>query len=108
MNTHSSFVHISPNQKQPKGHQEVNARVPLWHIGLRIWHCHSIRLGAAVVQIFFSGLHPGHMEVPRLGVELELQQLAYTTPAGLRHSHSNTKSELHLQPIQQLMATPDL
>ena len=43
----------------------------------------------------------GHMEVPRLGVELELQ------PAGLRHSHSNTRSELHLGPTPQFTATPD-
>ena len=28
---------------------------------------------------FFLGLHPWHMEVPWLGVELELQLLAYTT-----------------------------
>ena len=28
---------------------------------------------------FFLGLHPRHMEVPRLGVESELQPLAYTT-----------------------------
>ena len=27
----------------------------------------------------FLGLHPWHMEVPRLGVKLELQLLAYTT-----------------------------
>jgi len=27
----------------------------------------------------FLGLHPRHMEVPRLGVKLELQLLAYTT-----------------------------
>ena len=27
--------------------------------------------------------------------------------AGLHHSHSNTKSELHLQPTPQLTATPD-
>ena len=26
----------------------------------------------------FLGLHPRHMEVPRLGAELELQLLAYT------------------------------
>ena len=32
------------------------------------------------------GLHPGHMEVPRLGGELELQKLAYTQPQqDLRH-----------------------
>ena len=28
---------------------------------------------------YFLGLHPQHMEVPRLGVQLELQLLAYTT-----------------------------
>ena len=28
--------------------------------------------------LVFLGPHPGHMEVPRLGVELELQLLAYT------------------------------
>ena len=27
--------------------------------------------------------------------------------AGLHHSHSNTRSELHLQPTAQLTATPD-
>ena len=29
--------------------------------------------------VLFLGLHPQHMEVPRLGVELELQLPAYTT-----------------------------
>ena len=29
--------------------------------------------------LFFFILHPWHMEVPRLGVELELQLPAYTT-----------------------------
>ena len=28
---------------------------------------------------FFLGLHPQHTEVPRLGVQLEIQLLAYTT-----------------------------
>ena len=51
--------------------------------------------------VFFSGLHPRHMEVPRLGVELELQPLAS------HHSHSNTRSEPCLQPTPQLMAAPD-
>ena len=43
-------------------------------------------------------MHLWHMEVPRLGVELEL------TAAGLNHSHSNSGSELHLQPTTQLTA----
>ena len=38
--------------------------------------------------------HPRHMEVPRLGVELVLH-----------YSHSNTRSELRLQPTPQLTAS---
>ena len=49
----------------------------------------------------FLGLHPWHMEVPRLGVEMELQLPAYT------NSHSNSGSELRLRPTPQLTATPD-
>ena len=30
-----------------------------------------------------------------------------TTAAGLPHSHSNARSEWHLQPVPQLMTTPD-
>ena len=32
------------------------------------------------LSLVFLGLHLQHMEVPRLGVESELQQLAYTKP----------------------------
>ena len=32
---------------------------------------------------FFLGLHLHHIEVPRLGVELELQLLAYTTATAM-------------------------
>ena len=32
----------------------------------------------------FLGLHPRHMEVPRLGVEWELQPLAYATATATR------------------------
>ena len=46
----------------------------------------------------FLGPHPQHMEVPRLGVESELQLLVYT------HSHSNAVAEPHLQPTPQLTA----
>ena len=31
------------------------------------------------IYFVFLGLHPRHMEAPRLGVESELQPLAYTT-----------------------------
>ena len=33
------------------------------------------------MYIFFLGLHLKHMEVPRLGLESELQLLAYVTAA---------------------------
>ena len=48
---------------------------------------------------FFLGLHPQHMEFPRLGVEWELQLLAYTTATATQDpaasviyttAHSNT------------------
>ena len=42
-----------------------------------------------------------HMEVPRLGIELELSLLAYTRVT------SNARSELCLRPTPQLMAMPD-
>ena len=45
------------------------------------------------------GLHPQHMEVPRLGVG--------AAAAGLRHSHSHLGSEPGLQPTPQLTAAPD-
>ena len=49
----------------------------------------------------FLGIRLWHMEILRLGVESEPQ------PLGLHHSHSNTGSELHLQPMPQLVTTPD-
>ena len=35
--------------------------------------------GRHIMISVFLGLHPCHMEVPRLGVKLELQLLVYTT-----------------------------
>ena len=52
----------------------------------------------------FSGPHPWHMQVPRLGVESELQLQAYTTAMAmpdpshiydLHKAHSNTRSLTH-------------
>jgi len=52
----------------------------------------------------FLGLHPWHMEVPRLGVELELQLLAYdrrwqrriqASSAAYITAHSNAGSLTH-------------
>ena len=43
----------------------------------------------------FLGPHSGHVEVPRLGVQLAIA-------AGLCHNHSNARSKLNLQPTPQL------
>ena len=50
----------------------------------------------------FLGPHPQHMEVPRLGVESELQLPAYTTATAMQAG-----SKPHLRPTPQLMATLD-
>ena len=64
---------------------------------------HSISYNAfSFFYIFcFLGPHPWNMEVPKLGVELELQLLAYTTASAMHNP------KLHLQPKPQLMETPD-
>ena len=55
-----------------------------------------------LIYFFFLGLHPRHMEVPRRGVDLELQLPAYTTATvmpDLSHicapAHSNDGSLTH-------------
>ena len=59
-------------------------------------------LKAAILFIFcLLGLYSWHVEVPRLGVELELQLLAYATATAMWDvSHC-------LRPTTQFMATPD-
>ena len=62
--------------------------------------------GAFQVNFFFFffsllGPHTQHMEIPRLGGPIR------ATADGLSHSHSNARSEPHLQTTPQLMATLD-
>ena len=46
----------------------------------QVWDGEPARLVTVCIYIyFFLGPHLWHMEIPRLGVELELQQQAYTT-----------------------------
>ena len=54
-----------------------------------------------VVVVRFLGLHPWHMEIPRLGVESELQLLAYATAT------ARVGSEPSLPPTPQLTALLD-
>ena len=44
----------------------------------------TIRAIEMVFSFFFLGLHPWHMQVPRLGVKLELQLLVCTTVTATR------------------------
>ena len=47
----------------------------------------------------FLGPHLQHMDVPKLGVRLDL-----STATSLHHSHSNARSKPHLQPAPQFRA----
>ena len=51
--------------------------------------------------LLFLGLHPQHMEVPRQGVQSQLQLPAYPTATAM------PDPSRCLQPTPQLMATPD-
>ena len=47
-----------------------------------------------IFLVFFLGRHLGHMEVPRLGVESELELLAYTTDIAMwdpSHLHQSSQ-----------------
>ena len=49
-----------------------------------------------IIIFFFLGPHLWHMEVPRLGVELELQLLVYTTATATPNpSHIATYTTAH-------------
>ena len=65
------------------------------------WDLHYSKLIFKILisSLFFLGLHLRLMEFPRPGV------LIGATAAGLRQSHSNARSELHLRPTPQLTAT---
>ena len=68
-------------------------------LGLTSWG--SVTTPFFLISFFWGGaLYPQHMEVPRLGVESELQPSLY-------HSYSCIASELHLQPTPQLTAMSD-
>ena len=54
-----------------------------------------------VCFLVFLGLHPRHMEVPQARGRIG------AVATSLCQSHSNARSEPHLQPTPQLMAMPD-
>ena len=60
-----------------------------------------------VPPLFFQGLHPRHMEVPKLGVQSELQLLAYTTATATSdmsrvcHPHHSSQQHQILSPLSK-------
>ena len=78
--------------------------------------CFLIGFGAFLMKLdccigfpppLFLGLHSQHMEVPRLGVELELQLAAYTTAiatqdlSGVCYLHRNSRQHWSLNPVSK-------
>ena len=70
----------------------------------KVVQIHLYKCFLSLIDFFFFslGLPLQHMEVLRLGVELELQLLAYTAD-----SPSNVRSKPHLPPMLQFVATLD-
>ena len=69
----------------------------LRNIGLQIGLQYAWKQFGSVGEIFFLSLgpHPGPMEVPRLGVESELQLPAYATATATATSDQNLVCNLH-------------
>ena len=70
-------------------------------------HILCICLSVYLFIFCFLGLYPWHMEVPRLGVGLELQLLAYTTatttwdPSHVCHLHHSSGQHWILNPLSE-------
>ena len=70
----------------------------------------SATLFISIFIFCFSGLHPQHMEVPRLGVQLELQLPAYTTatatldPSCVCDLHHSSQQRQILNPLIEARA----
>ena len=58
------------------------------------------------IYLCFLGLHPWHMEVPRLGVELELQLLAYVTATATATWDLSLVCNLHHSSQQHWILNP--
>ena len=56
-----------------------------------------------ILFFVFLGLHPEHMEVPRLGVKTELQLLAYTTATATTPDQSHICDPHHSSQQHQIL-----
>ena len=72
----------STSKEGTKANPQSNTTNPIKQCGFFVWFFFFF-------FFVFLGLHPRRMEVPRLGVELELHLPAYTT------AHSNTGPLTH-------------
>ena len=67
----------------------------------------ALYLYSSFVVVVFLGPHPWQMEVPRLGVESELRQLAYATvtatrdPSCICNLHHNSWQRQILNPLRE-------
>ena len=79
---------------------------------LQICTCKLVRRKEGGFSFFFFffvflGPHPQHMEVPRLGVQSELQPLAFTTATAMRdpsricHLHHSSRQHWILNPLSK-------
>ena len=66
-----------------------------------------LNINIVYVHLFFLGLHPRHMEVPRLGVKSELQLPAYTTATATQDAslfcnlYHNSRQRQILNPLSK-------
>ena len=72
-------------------------------------HCHlKVEISSILFFVCFLGLHLWNMEVPKLGIESELQLLAYTTTTAMRdpsHTcdlHHGSQQHQILNPLSEV------
>ena len=70
-------------------------------------HCSNVYIFACLLFFCFLGLHPQHVEVPRLGVKLELQLPAYAIaiatpdPSCVFDLHHSSRQHQILNPLSE-------
>jgi len=109
--SHSCSIYLLISKKR-KGIQKSDSVTP--RLGGYFLSC---KYSACISHPFFFffpfgflGPHPQHMEVPRLGVELELQLLAYTTatatpdPSHVCDPHHSSQKYWNLNPLSEARA----
>ena len=82
-----------------------NGLYGIFHIDILVYLYLSVPLSFSYSHFFFLGPHLWHIEIPRLGVEMELQLPAYTTvtampdPSHIYKLHQSTQQCWILNPL---------